>query len=525
LRSWASRVTAVMVALIVSGVIVRAWKKFDERRSAPTFVEQRAEPVRLSTDALPQRIFGKPLQNKYLSAPLQPTNDDVRRLIEGVEFDLWFGLYIGDKKVGFAREVMRKTAPGEPGAYFSSFDMAIRAGYAGDMDVSYEFEAQYHSGEAPFRLLAVKSRTKSGDGDVVRDFSFTEQGGSLTETIDGELKPARAIAATKDTLTGLFASTVAGPEHVKPGQTATFPLFDAEQLKDDSAVVTIESVGERRVAGVDLPVAMLSVHTLSDNVTVTVNVARGGRGLDLSMGDVALRPEPRDLAIEDAEGFDGLFDGVPIDQRLGDPASVMSLNIDLTCAKSYEPPNRPNQLVEHLGEGRYRIKLAAAPGAAVTELERSKALLGTGSIDLATPALEETAKRITSRSKTRGAAVAALLSFVDREVEDISTDLSQASQVLERQIGDCTEHTLLFIALCRSIGIPARELSGLAYISDSDRRFGWHAWAEVEVDGHWVAVDPTLAQAQADATHVVLGVDEDARWTTVLSSMKIDVIE
>jgi len=117
------------------------------------------------------------------------------------------------------------------------------------------------------------------------------------------------------------------------------------------------------------------------------------------------------------------------------------------------------------------------------------------------------------------------LHFVDQEVVDISTDLSRASQVLARKIGDCTEHTLLFIALCRSIGIPARELSGLVYISDADRRFGWHAWAEVEIDGHWVAVDPTLAQDRADATHIVLGVDQDARWTTVVSSMKIDVLE
>ena len=97
--------------------------------------------------------------------------------------------------------------------------------------------------------------------------------------------------------------------------------------------------------------------------------------------------------------------------------------------------------------------------------------------------------------------------------------------MLERRIGDCTEHALLFIALCRSIGIPARELSGLTYTGDAERRFAWHAWAEVDIDGHWVAVDPILAQTRADATHVVLGIDQDARWTTILSSMKIDILE
>src|SRR5215208_1186698 len=152
-------------------------------------------------------------------------------VIAGVEFDHWYGLYIGERKAGFAREVLRKTTRDEQGDYFSSFDMAMRAGYGGDMAVSYDFEARYYSGDAPFRLLALKSRTKSGDGDVLRDFRFGEQDGSLTETVDGATKPARPVPATKDTLAGLFATTVAGPEHVRRGQTATFLSFDTEVLK------------------------------------------------------------------------------------------------------------------------------------------------------------------------------------------------------------------------------------------------------------------------------------------------------
>jgi hypothetical protein len=421
--------------------------------------------------------------------------------------------------------VLRKTTREEQGAYFWSFDTALRTGYGGEMDVSYEFDARYFAGEAPFRLLAVQYREISADGDVRRDFSFGEHDGKLTETIDGATKPARPIPATKDTLGALFAATVAGPEHAKPGQTATYLTFDTELLKDTEEVVTVVGVGERRVAGVDLPVATVTVHTPSDQLTMTSNVAHGGRGLDVVMGDVALRPEPRDAAISDAEGFDGLLDGVQIDQRLGAPALRTSLNIDLTCASHYEPPNRPNQRVTRLGEGRYRLELVAGPGSAVTALERSAALARTASVDLEVPAIEEAAKKATRDAKTRSAAVTALLRFVSRKVMDVSTELSQASQVLERRIGDCTEHALLFIALCRSIGIPARELSGLVYLGDAERRFGWHAWAEVEIDGHWVAVDPSQAQSQADATHIVLGVDQDARWTSILSSMKIDVVE
>ncbi len=33
----------------------------------------------------------------------------------------------------------------------------------------------------------------------------------------------------------------------------------------------------------------------------------------------------------------------------------------------------------------------------------------------------------------------------------------------------------------------------------------WQAWAEVKAGNEWIAVDPTLDQPVADATHVALG--------------------
>ena len=133
------------------------------------------------------------------------------------------------------------------------------------------------------------------------------------------------------------------------------------------------------------------------------------------MGDVSLRPEARDVAVGETHGFDALLDGVQVRQRLGDPALRTSLNIDLTCASNYEPPNRPNQQVTRVGDGRYRIKLLSALGPAVTDRERREALVSTASVDLAVPAIEQTAKQVTRDAKTRSAAVSALLRFVDEK--------------------------------------------------------------------------------------------------------------
>ena len=72
---------------------------------------------------------------------------------------------------------------------------------------------------------------------------------------------------------------------------------------------------------------------------------------------------------------------------------------------------------------------------------------------------------------------------------------------LESLSGDCTEHTVLFIALARAAGIPARICSGVVYMKDA---FYYHFWPEVYV-GTWVQMDPTWGQTVADATHIQLG--------------------
>ena len=93
--------------------------------------------------------------------------------------------------------------------------------------------------------------------------------------------------------------------------------------------------------------------------------------------------------------------------------------------------------------------------------------------------------------------------------------LPSALEVLRTKVGDCNEHTALFVALARSIGIPARINVGLVYVHGA---FYYHAWPEVYLDegggrGLWLPVDPTLNQFPADATHLRLargGLDKQA---------------
>ncbi len=82
----------------------------------------------------------------------------------------------------------------------------------------------------------------------------------------------------------------------------------------------------------------------------------------------------------------------------------------------------------------------------------------------------------------------------------LSGGYSSSLTTLNTLSGDCTEHTVLLIAMARSVGIPARICSGLVF---SGNAFYYHFWPEVYV-GKWVQMDPTLGQVIADANHILL---------------------
>jgi tetratricopeptide (TPR) repeat protein len=92
---------------------------------------------------------------------------------------------------------------------------------------------------------------------------------------------------------------------------------------------------------------------------------------------------------------------------------------------------------------------------------------------------------------------------------------ASASQTLATREADCSEFSQLFVAMARSLGLPARMVSGLAYSGNS---FGGHAWVEVWA-GKWIELDPTWGTAFVDATHI------RNTSNTLVMSAALDLIE
>lgn len=168
-------------------------------------------------------------------------------------------------------------------------------------------------------------------------------------------------------------------------------------------------------------------------------------------------------------------------------------------------------------QARYTLPYTGG-GEAAGELE------STPLIQASDPRIEAAARRIAG-GEADPARVARLLNdWVHGALrKDVTLSVPSALQVLDARQGDCNEHTVLYVALARALGLPARTAVGLVHIRG---RFYYHAWPEVWLDG-WVAVDPTLGQYPADASHLrflVGGLARQVELIRLIGRLRLEVV-
>lgn len=140
------------------------------------------------------------------------------------------------------------------------------------------------------------------------------------------------------------------------------------------------------------------------------------------------------------------------------------------------------------------------------------------------PRIQAQARQIVGRERRAGRVAELLTRWVYETLEKrITISVPSAVRVLEDRSGDCNEHTVLYVALARSLGLPARTAAGVVYLRG---QFYYHAWPEVWL-GEWVAVDPTFGQFPADASHlrfVVGGLARQMELIRLIGRLELSVV-
>jgi hypothetical protein len=141
------------------------------------------------------------------------------------------------------------------------------------------------------------------------------------------------------------------------------------------------------------------------------------------------------------------------------------------------------------------------------------------------PEIVSLSEAIVSGEKDTIRAANLIHDWIYENIEKVpSITLPMATDVLQTKRGDCNEHTTLYTALSRAAGIPTRISVGLVYEKGF---FYYHAWPEI-FSGRWIAIDPTLGQFPADASHIRLltgGIDKQSRILSVVGKIKVEGID
>jgi hypothetical protein len=146
-------------------------------------------------------------------------------------------------------------------------------------------------------------------------------------------------------------------------------------------------------------------------------------------------------------------------------------------------------------------------------------------VQSADPRIVAAARRIVGDTRDPAVAALRLNDWVYRNVrKEIALSIPSALQVLDELSGDCNEHTVLYVALARAVGLPARTAVGLVHIRG---RFYYHAWPEVWLGERWIALDPTLGQAPADASHLrflIGGLARQVELIRLIGNLQLEVL-
>jgi hypothetical protein len=148
------------------------------------------------------------------------------------------------------------------------------------------------------------------------------------------------------------------------------------------------------------------------------------------------------------------------------------------------------------------------------------------------PAIRAVADSIRAAAHVDGWPLArAIAQWVNLHIVDKSMEHGYASalDVLRSRSGDCTEHSLLTVAILRAAGIPARPVVGLAF-GESEHAFVGHMWTEAYVD-EWrtldaldLRLDPIRLRVHAPAASESLGERDLMRAYSAIAGVTITAL-
>jgi len=417
---------------------------------------------------------------------------DVKEENKGDE--IWFKIYMDDKKIGYKREQIIGFESGflvkeqvflRLKALNSEQDVVIKSRYVTDKD---------------FIIKAFRVNIISGVVQVVA--TGTVEGNELIFTLgEGSGKKTKRIA-----LTSPLHSEATGFSHllgIGAGKNAETELRFFNLLGLTADVIKVRYEGKEHLKINEKSYDSLKFTLEYGNLRSQVWVDQAGRVIK-EEGMMGLRMERSDMehAIKNLTVSEDLvFKNaiVPKGKRISQPERITSMKIRGEV-KGLPLDNRQKKFGRDILITQETLPVYFRPEDIILSDLKDYLTPGTG-IESDHPKIIELAQKIKGKEENLVNVVRRAVNYVHSKLEKRPVlSIASAIETLNLMAGDCKGHAVLLTAILRACGIPSKVVVGITL---QDGMFYYHAWTEAYLGG-WVSMDATLNQFPCDATHIKL---------------------
>jgi hypothetical protein len=436
--------------------------------------------------------------------------------------EYWMGLYMEGVKVGYSHAL--ETSFSCQGESFiksinGSWMRVSRLGGA-PVEIVSSQESVYKADETPIETVV---RTKMSEGEIVlqaeiqKDKILFKSGEKLIKELPYKEKFYLGIPI-KEIIEG---------GDLKPGKKFTFPILDplSYAIKDSTFEVVAEEdvllLGEKKrlwhvrteMMSI-IPVVMEEWIDEKGDIWKSVSQASFMTTTSIRM--------PKEKALEiSEENLDIAFSTIiRSDVVFENPLQVKEITFQLSgispeIVKGFPFDDGSQTLLEVHGDFslvRTNSQIFREEDSAIipiNDLRLQDDLKPTSFCQSDDREIVGKAKEIVGEEKNAWRAAKKIAEWVEREMSaNYDVGFATAAEILKNREGDCSEHTVIMVALCRAAGIPARAAVGVMYAGGI---FAYHMWPEVYVgrwinlDAKWLAVDEETGEYYTDATHIKFG--------------------
>ncbi len=440
----------------------------------------------------------------------------------------WMGAYFQGEKIGYSYRKITETENG----YKISDRFKVRLKVMGvDKDIETFLDAHTD------RSLRLESFTFRLSSDANMDIKGNVEGSTLFITMKtGDVTSRKKIHLTEHPYLNLSIVPYILMKGLKSGNMVTIPVMNPIDMSQD--YLKVEVLGKDSLMSMGVRKSVYKLKGSFKGVETMIWLTGKGEVLreDSPMG-FSLIKEAKESAMQLTKPSIDVVAQVSIPFNLSlSPDTIKYLKIRLSSVdlKKLEVDGgrqRLNGDIVEITKESFESMVAQPSKGGLSVGDRNKGgfsdeyLMDTMFIQSKDPAIVELSREIIGGQKDILEMTKLIHDWVYKNIKKVPTiTMPLATDVLSMRQGDCNEHTVLFTALSRSAGIPTRIAVGLTY---QDGFFYYHAWPEVYFN-EWVAVDPTLGQFPADASHIRLltgDIDRQLQLLSIIGKLKLEGIE